>query len=116
MRERKKESVESTREKRVGRRDRERVREREREGGREEREEKERDRERQRERDRETERQEREPASARVPPKRERKMSLCRHRSRVIFSSPRLRSMEVAAWCTPVGSRLSTVLATMIVS
>ena len=110
MRERKKESVESTREKRVGRRDRERVRER----GREEREEKERDRER--ERDRETERQEREPASARVPPKRERKMSLCRHRSRVIFSSPRLRSMEVAAWCTPVGSRLSTVLATMIVS
>ena len=87
---------------------------REREGGREEREEKERDRER--ERDRETERQEREPASARVPPKRERKMSLCRHRSRVIFSSPRLRSMEVAAWCTPVGSRLSTVLATMIVS
>ena len=103
MRERKKESVESTREKRVGRRDRERVRER-------------RKRETERERDRETERQEREPASARVPPKRERKMSLCRHRSRVIFSSPRLRSMEVAAWCTPVGSRLSTVLATMIVS
>ena len=112
MRERKKESVESTREKRVGRRDRERVREREREGG----EGGERERQRERERDRETERQEREPASARVPPKRERKMSLCRHRSRVIFSSPRLRSMEVAAWCTPVGSRLSTVLATMIVS